>query len=84
VIRRTRTNPLGFYQQLTGKSQSMENNFETANRQVREARVIVERQRQMVEYRKERGWDCELSLTLLATFKATLAVFESELARLSA
>jgi hypothetical protein len=84
AIRRTRTNPLGFYQQLTDKSQPMEHNFETATRQVREARAIVERQRQMVEFRKKRGWDCELSISLLATFKATLAVFESELTRLSA
>ena len=62
----------------------MENHIEMATRHVRDAQAIVERQRQMVEYRRERGWDCKLSLSLLATFKATLLFFERDLARLTA
>jgi hypothetical protein len=62
----------------------MENHIEMTTRHVRDARAIVERQREMVEYRRERGWDCELSLSLLATFKATLVAFESDLVRLTA
>jgi hypothetical protein len=55
-----------------------------AERHVRDGRVIVSRQRLLIERRQELGEGTEASRELLVDFERPLAIFERDLKRLHA
>jgi hypothetical protein len=55
-----------------------------ATRHVLEGRVIMARQKRLIERQKRNGFDSSVSENLLRTFESSLATFQDDLAAIEA